>query len=256
MTQQHCRITLEDAIARYQNRELTVKGLLRLYFEIKLKPGWEMKKSPKEIYEELGIGRTAFYGAFAALREEEVIVADDPDINRLSISRPIRECGQSSATADSESANANTQSAIADSESANANTQSAIAENESPKSPEQENFQDSSTYSSTYISNYSSNSLSGERERENALEVQKALNLEFFNAQDELTQQAILRTGYKWYLQNLKEYPTLPDRWIQCNAIEIAKSDFFVLEYQILMQANTSGDFSRGKVENCGGQDE
>ena len=138
--EQHCRIILSDAIDRFKERELTVKGLLRIYFEIKLKPGWEMRKTPKDIYTELGISRAAFYSAFAALREEGKIEADDPDLKLLSIRRPVCKRGQDSTIVDSESvivdsksATVDSESIIVDSKSAIVDSESTIVENESPK---------------------------------------------------------------------------------------------------------------------------
>jgi hypothetical protein len=114
---QHYRLTLSDAIVRYQNRELTVKGLLRLYFEIRLKPGWTMRKSPKEIYTKLGISRAAFYNAFAQLREEGTIEAEDPDLKLLSIKLPVCERGQQSTNVDKKSTNVDKKSTNVDGKS-------------------------------------------------------------------------------------------------------------------------------------------
>ena len=117
MTEQHYRLTLEDAIARYKNRELTVKGLLRLYFEIRLKPGWEMRKTPREIYEEIGISRASFYANYAILREERKVIGEDPDEKPLSIRLPICNPGQDSTSLDSQSTSLDSQSTSLDSQS-------------------------------------------------------------------------------------------------------------------------------------------
>jgi len=91
------------AITRYHQGHLTAKGLLCFYFEIKLKPGWEMRKSPKDIYTELGISRAAFYRAYSALIEEGIIEGEDPDLQKLVIKRPVSDLRQQSQSVDSES---------------------------------------------------------------------------------------------------------------------------------------------------------
>jgi len=70
---QHYRITLADAIIHHQDGEITSKGLLYFYFRIKLKVGWQMKKSRKAICEELGISKTTFLKAISLLKSEQKI---------------------------------------------------------------------------------------------------------------------------------------------------------------------------------------
>ncbi len=103
MTQQFSKVTLPTAIARYKNGHLTAKGLLCFYFEIKLKPGWEMKKSPKDIYTELGISRAAFYRSYSALIAEGIIEGEDPDLQKLVIKRPVSDLRQQSQSVESPS---------------------------------------------------------------------------------------------------------------------------------------------------------
>lgn len=158
--QQHYRLSLEDAITRYKNRELTVKGLLRLYFEIKLKPGWEMKKTPREIYEELGISRASFYANYALLREEGKIIGEDPDEKPLSIRLPICNSGQESRTLDSQSTTLDGESTTLDSESTTLDGESRTLDSKSPNPLQSNNSNDPSYFFQLFI-----NSLSeGERE--------------------------------------------------------------------------------------------
>jgi hypothetical protein len=85
MTQQHHRITLEDAIARDRNKELTAKGLVRLYFEINLQPGEEVEVYPQDLYHQLGISRSSFYKALNTLTEEKLIEVNRFNFLNLSI---------------------------------------------------------------------------------------------------------------------------------------------------------------------------
>jgi hypothetical protein len=124
MTQQHYRITLENAIAHYQAGDLTAKGLIHFYLKIKLKPGWKRRLNHKEVCKELGIQKTAFYNAISRLKAEGSIDWEAPEGILVSISNTFRECGNDSAIAESQFANAEPDSAIADWLSANAESKS------------------------------------------------------------------------------------------------------------------------------------
>lgn len=248
MTQQFSKVTLPTAIARYQNGHLTAKGLLCFYFEIKLKPGWEMKKSPKDIYTELGISRAAFYRAYSALIAEGIIEGEDPDLQKLVIKRPVSDLRQQSQSVESPSQSVDNQSQIVDNQSQSVESPSQSVENKSSNRPEDSNDDDfpdfSPDSSSNFYSDSSSDSLS-DREREK----EKNENLKFFNIQDEITKEAILKVGYRYFLDQLPQYPALPEKWIKCNAITISQNDFFTLEYHRLVNGKSSADFSRGKTE-------
>jgi len=241
MTQQFYKITLPTAIKRYQNGHLTAKGLLCFYFEIKLKPGWEMKKSPKEIYTKLGISRAAFYRAYSALIAEGIIEGQDPHSQKLVIKRPVSDRRQQSYSVDNSSQIVDNSSQSVDSSSQPVDNSSQSVDSSSPNSSENSNSGDSPDSSPDSSSDSSSDSLSSsEKERE------KERNLEFFNHQDESTKKAIIQTGYNYFIPQLPEYPTLPERWIKCNAIRISQNDFFVLEYHRIVKGESSANFSRG----------
>ena len=185
MTQQFSKVTLPTAITRYHQGHLTAKGLLCFYFEIKLKPGWEMRKSPKDIYTELGISRAAFYRAYSALIEEGIIEGEDPDLQKLVIKRPVSDLRQQSQSVDSESQ-------IVDSESQIVDNPSQSVENKSSNSPQassSDNFPNFSpdSYSHCYSNLFPDSLSDNERERE------KNRNLRFFNIQDELTSSPVKR---------------------------------------------------------------
>jgi len=170
MTQQFSKVTLPTAITRYHQGHLTAKGLLCFYFEIKLKPGWEMRKSPKDIYTELGISRAAFYRAYSALIEEGIIEGEDPDLQKLVIKRPVSDLRQQSQSVDSESQIVDNESQIVDNPYQSVDSESPSVENKSSNSPQassSDNFPDFSPDSYLHCySNLFSDSLSDkERER-------------------------------------------------------------------------------------------
>lgn len=64
------RITLAQAIAHYQQGDITAKGLLYFYFKIRIAPGRKLEESPKEICKKLGIQKSTFYSGISRLKAE------------------------------------------------------------------------------------------------------------------------------------------------------------------------------------------
>lgn len=82
MTQQHYRVTLEQAcakracgIAHYQRSDLTAKGLVHFYIKLLIEPNTQIKigSSQEKVCQELGIGKSAFYNALTRLKMEGAI---------------------------------------------------------------------------------------------------------------------------------------------------------------------------------------
>jgi hypothetical protein len=119
---QHYQVTLADAITHYQRGDLTAKGLLHFYFKIRLKNGWTLKETQKEITEKLGISRAAFYSALSKLKAEGSINWSTPANTKFSIS--LNSFDSESTIEDDQSMNQDKQSTIVD-------TQSTIVDNES-----------------------------------------------------------------------------------------------------------------------------
>ncbi|MBD2044097.1 hypothetical protein H6F78_00355 [Coleofasciculus sp. FACHB-64] len=186
MSEQYYRLTLEDAIAKYSSGDITAKGLLHFYILIKCKPGWKLRLEQSRVCSELGIQKSAFYGAISRLREEGSIDWEAPKgiVVSLSTSAVFRECGKESTIAETESTIAETESTIAE-------TESTIAEKNFSKSPSGEAFGDPPNSYQLFI-----NSLS-EVERESFLEFGRK------------------RAG------QLPKPPELPDRWIAANWEEL-----------------------------------
>jgi len=129
-----------------------------------------MRKSPKDIYTELGISRAAFYRAYSALIEEGIIEGEDPDLQKLVIKRPVSDLRQQSQSVDSESQIVDNESQIVDNPYQSVDSESPSVENKSSNSPQassSDNFPDFSPDSYLHCySNLFSDSLSDkERER-------------------------------------------------------------------------------------------
>ena len=172
---QHYQVTLADAITHYQKGDLTAKGLLHFYFKIRLKNGWILKETQKEITEKLGISRAAFYSALSKLRAEGSINWSAPANTKFSISLNSLDNNEStfedeqSTIADNQSTIVDNPSTIADNESTIADSASFIVTGEKtqPKQgrglrkPSYSSSYSSSDFLSTFISSLSSD---GERE--------------------------------------------------------------------------------------------
>ena len=188
---QFVKMTLNDAIDHYQRGDLTAKGLLHLYFKIKIAPGWTMNKTQKEICDELGIKKTAFYNALSRLKAEGSINWSVPDNTKFSISLPFRETGNHSAIAESQTGIAESQTGIAESQTGIAESQTGIAENKPSKpAPNIPSSDSPDLYSDSYQIYLISLS---EGERKNFLNF----------CQEEA--------------KTLPKPPTLPMRWIERN---------------------------------------
>jgi hypothetical protein len=188
MTEQHYRMTLNDAIAKYQGHDLTAKGLVHFYILIKCRPGWKIRLEHQKVCKELGIAKTAFYNAISRLREEGSIDWEAPKGILVSISGSFRECGIDSTIAETECAFAEWDSTIAE-------TESAIVELKSSESLSDKGCSNSpNLLTNSY--QFFSNSLS-EGERENFLDFAKK------------------KAG------QLPRPPELPERWIEKNFDEL-----------------------------------
>lgn len=172
---QHYQITLADAIAHYQRGDLTAKGLLHFYFKIRLKNGWTLKETQKEITEKLGISRAAFYSALSKLKAEGSINWSAPANTKFSISLNSFDINESTFE-DEQSTNEDSQSTIVDNQSTNEDNQSKIIDSaslivttEKPEAKQRKGLRkpsdSSSDSSSDFLSNFIS-SLSSDAERE------------------------------------------------------------------------------------------
>jgi len=233
---QYCKTTLICAIEEYQLGILTAKGLLYYYLRIRLKHGWTLKETQKEICEQLGISRTAFYTALSKLKADGLINWSAPADTKFSISLNSFSSNESaiadgeSAIADGESAIADGESAIADGESAIADRPSFIATGEKSQTKQSKGFKkpsySSSSSSSDSISNSSSDSLSRKTEREQWEFFQKTLSGE------EL--ESFMNFGVHT-AKSFKESLTttairLPEAWVKKNHQELYKQFLVALK--------------------------
>lgn len=171
---QHYPVSLAQAIAHYQSGDLTAKGLLHFYFKIRLKAGWTLKETQKEITDNLGISRAAFYSAISKLKAEGSINWSAPANTKFSISLNYSDSESTiedelSTIADSQSTIVDSQSTIVDNESTIVDSPSLIVTGEKIE-PKQSKGLRKSSYSSSYSSSdflstfISSLSSDGERE--------------------------------------------------------------------------------------------
>ena len=158
---QYCTVTLADAIRKYKNKEITIKGLVAFYFQVRLRHGWQMTKTAKQIYTLLGVGRTSFYKAFNALKEEKVVTSEELEGNFLLIR--LGSFAQSTIP-DSPSTIAEDVSAIPEDVSTIPEDVSTIAENETSKPPENKASSDSPSFIHLYL-NFLSTLSQEKRER-------------------------------------------------------------------------------------------
>ena len=172
---QHYQVTLADAIAHYQRGDLTAKGLLHFYFKIRLKNGWTLKETQKEITDKLGISRAAFYSALSKLKAEGSINWSTPANTKFSISLNSFDINESTIE-DDQSTNQDSQSTIVDSQSAIVDNQSTIVDSasfivtgEKPQAKQSKGLEKlsySSSYSSSDVLSTFTSSLSSDAERE------------------------------------------------------------------------------------------
>ncbi len=66
---QFYKLTLDRAIADYQDGLITATGLLRYYLKIRYAPGWKIRLNPQEICSKLGFTKATFYKALAKLKK-------------------------------------------------------------------------------------------------------------------------------------------------------------------------------------------
>jgi len=183
MAAQYCTTTLPEAITQYRNGDLTVKGLLHYYIKIRLKEGWVLRETQKQITEKLGISKSAFHLAISKLRAEGSINWSTPADTKFSISlnkgksldEEEDEENMSSTIVDTQSMNVDAQSmnveslsTIVDTQSMNVDEPSYIVDKEKPEPKQHKRLKkspsSSSSSSSTYLSTFTSSLSLGERE--------------------------------------------------------------------------------------------
>ena len=79
MKQQHYRMTLEEAIALHQCGLISSTALLYCYLRIRLAPGWKITLHQREISQQLGISKAAFYKGIQRLKDKKLIDWEAPN---------------------------------------------------------------------------------------------------------------------------------------------------------------------------------
>jgi hypothetical protein len=156
---QHYPITTEKAIAHYQAGDITAKGLLHFYLNIRLAPGWTLKETQKQICETLGISRAAFYNALSRLKAEGSINWSTPENTKYSIT-----LNQSTIT-DNQSTIIDDQSTIIDNQSTIIDNQSLIVTREKSEALPDKGCGNAPYYSSSSYQIFINSLSEPERER-------------------------------------------------------------------------------------------
>ena len=79
MKQQHYRMTLEEAIALHQCGLISSTALLYCYLRIRLAPGWKITLHQREISQQLGISKAAFYKGIQRLKDKKLLDWEAPN---------------------------------------------------------------------------------------------------------------------------------------------------------------------------------
>ena len=237
MSNQFYKMTLAEAIGHYQQGDLTVKGLLHIYLKIKIGPGWQLKKSQKEICEELGISKSGFYTGLSKLKAEGSINWSTPATTQYCISLPGRvsnledeECGQEFHDCGNESTIKESNSTIKESNSTIAESNSTIAESQSTIKESNSTIEESN---STIAESQSTI-----KESQSTIEENKTRKAVLSNGSSDSPD--LYSDSYQIFLKSLSDYerenflkfgleeasklpkpPTLPMKWIECNVGEL-----------------------------------
>jgi hypothetical protein len=163
--EQHYRMTLQDAIAKYHAGDITIKGLIHFYILIKCKPGWKIKIDFDYIKQILPVSKSSFYHVISCLKKEGVIAWEA--VKGILVSR-ITPDNETSISVPSESYT-EPDSGIPDSQSGIPDSQSGIPDYEPPKPATQSVCGDSPVIKQS-LDQLLNNSLSNEQERENFIE--------------------------------------------------------------------------------------
>jgi hypothetical protein len=263
---QHYQITLESAIAHYEKGDFTVKGLLHVYIKIRLKDGWTLKETQKEITDKLGISRAAFYLALSRLKAEGSINWSAPANTKFTISLNSFDSNEStfednqSTIADNQSMIVDNQSMIVDNQSMIVDNQSMIADNPSTIADNESMIADSASFIVTeekpepkqgkglrkpsYSSSYSSSDF-----------LSTFISSLSSDAEREIFEKFCLEAASRMPTQ-----PTLISRWVEVNAKSLIEEyQLRVLDRKVVLkdefdyEVNYSSDKSSGNspiVEN------
>ena len=200
---QFYKMTIEKALEGYSQGLLTATGLVHLYFEIKLKYGWKSRYKPADIIAELGISKPAFYKAITKLQTlgmiaieihgEITVTNTNPNLDRDSI---LEQSPNVETVSNRRQQSPNVDKILQmETEISNRRQQSPNVENETPKPLTKLN---SSPPSDLYSDSYQI----------------------FLKSLSDCERENFLKFGLE-EAKKLPKPPTLPMKWIECNADEL-----------------------------------
>ena len=180
--EQHYRMTLQDAIAKYHAGDITIKGLIHFYILIKGKPGWEVKIDFDYIKQILPVSKSSFYHAINCLKKEgtiawkaikgAVVSIITPQTNNHTSVPSESYTEPDSGILEGESGILEGESGILEGESEILEGESEIPDYEPPK-PATQNVCGNSPSLDQSLDQLLNNSLSNEQERESFIEFGK-----------------------------------------------------------------------------------
>jgi hypothetical protein len=165
---QFYRLTLDRAIADYQDGLITATGLLRYYLKIRYAPGWKIRLNPEEICSLLGFTKATFYKALAKLKK-----LGRAEIGKLTLiplvftEEEIAESvdiAKDSPTVEPESPTVYSESPIEEQESPTGKSSLQLENLTSPKAPEIKNNSDSPDSSLNSYQSFSNSLSNSQRE--------------------------------------------------------------------------------------------
>jgi hypothetical protein len=165
---QFYRLTLDRAIADYQDGLITATGLLRYYLKIRYAPGWKIRLNPEEICSLLGFTKATFYKALAKLKK--LGRAEIGKLNLIPLVFTEEEIAESvdiakdSPTVEPESPTVYSESPIGEQESPTGKSSLQLENLTSPKAPEIKNNSDSPDSSSNPYQSFSLSLSDSQRE--------------------------------------------------------------------------------------------
>jgi hypothetical protein len=165
---QFYRLTLDRAIADYQDGLITATGLLRYYLKIRYAPGWKIRLNPEEICSLLGFTKATFYKALAKLKK--LGRAEIGKLNLIPLVFTEEEIAESvdiakdSPTVEPESPTVYSESTIGEQESPTGKSSLQLENLTPPKAPEIKNNSDSPDSSSNPYQSFSLSLSDSQRE--------------------------------------------------------------------------------------------
>jgi hypothetical protein len=226
--QQYYALKLEEAIALHKTRDITTKGLLKVFILTRCKPGWQVRLTHQSAFKTLRIKKSAFYEALAKLKEEGFINYEAPEgliITRLHIPQndSFRKLGKESGSVDAQSGSVDAQSGNVDPQSGSVDAQSGSVDAQSGSVDAQSGSVDSQSGSvDSQSGSVESESPKPSPSKDSSAPTNCLLTAYqlFINSLSKAQRESFLKFGRE-KAAKLPNPPQLPDTWIKANWEEL-----------------------------------